>query len=107
MKSRVSFAKPTDVDRYAWIQTAGSGSGGRDLMRRRSNLGRASGIERPREVGRGAAAICRRRGGSRGGGLAGDAQTGAPGVNLTRAWVGWHPRGMRKPLEAKAWLGRA
>jgi len=56
-------------------------------MRLRSNLGRASGIERPREVGRGAAAICRRRGGSRGGGLAGDAQTGAPGGNLTRAWV--------------------
>jgi hypothetical protein len=71
-------------------------------MRLRSNLGRASGIERPREVGRGAAAICRRRGGSRGGGLAGDAQTGAPGVNLTRAWVREVQGGMRNPLESRA-----
>ena len=44
---------------------------------------------------------------SRSGELTGDAQSGAPGVNPTRAWVGWHLRGMRKPLEAKAGLGRA
>ena len=34
-------------------------------------------------------------------------KTGAPGVVSTRVWVGWHLCGMRKPLEAKAGLGRA
>jgi hypothetical protein len=34
-------------------------------------------------------------------------KTGAPGVVSTRVWVGWHLRDMRKPLEAKAGLGRA
>ena len=40
----------------------------------------------------------------RGGGLAGDAQIGAPGVNPTRAWVGEHARGMRKALVARGRL---
>ena len=38
--------------------------------------------------GRAAGGGSRRRRGFRGGGLAGDAQTGAPGVNPTLAWVG-------------------
>ena len=42
-----------------------------------------------------------------GGGLPEFTKTGAPGVVSTRVWVGWHLRGMRKPLEAKAGLGRA
>ena len=40
----------------------------------------------------------------RGGGLAGDAQTGALGVNPTQAWVGEHARGMRKALVARGRL---
>ena len=35
------------------------------------------------------------------------ANLGLPGVNPARAWVGWHLRGMRKPMEAKAGLGQA
>ena len=36
--------------------------------------------------------------------LAGDAQTDAPGVNPTRAWVGEHARGMRKALVVRGRL---
>ena len=35
------------------------------------------------------------------------ANLGLPDVNPARAWVGWHLRGMRKPLKAKSGLGRA
>ena len=45
----------------------------------------------------------RRRRGSRGGGLAGDAQTGAPGVNPTRAWFGRGQRVTRDP--PGTWVG--
>ena len=45
----------------------------------------------------------RRRRGSRGGGLAGDAQTGAPGVNPTRAWVREVQGGMRNPPVQFVW----
>jgi hypothetical protein len=47
--------------------------------------------------GRAAGGGSRRRRGFRGGGLAGDAQTGAPGVNPTRAWVGEQRRGTCSP----------
>ena len=39
--------------------------------------------------------------------LVGDAQIRHSGVVSTRVWVGWPLRGMRKPLEARAGLGRA
>ena len=59
-------------------------------------------MDRPR--GGGAA---RRNSLFRGGAWPEVANLGLPGVNPARVWVGWHLRGMRKPLEAKAGLGRA
>ena len=70
-------------------------------MERRSRIGRLGGF------GREGRRRCSRSAAARGRGATGVRPSVAPGVNPTRAWVGWHPRGMRKPLEAKAWLGRA
>ena len=69
-------------------------------MRLRSNLGRRLQIGRLGCFAGDGGGAGRRETNSRGGGLAGDAQTGAPGVNLTRAWVREVQGGMRNSLES-------
>ena len=49
----------------------------------------------------------RRRRGSRGGGVAGVSESGVPGADSSRIWVGRHLREMGKPMEATAGNGRA
>ena len=55
-------------------------------------------IRRLRSRGRGGGGAARRSRSSRGGGLAGDGQSGVPVAGLDRGLALEHARGMRKPL---------
>ena len=98
------LCKKSGPNRYARFLAAGSRSEGQDLIKLRSNPGRWYRIGRLRAIAAYGGGGDRREQGSHGGGLARDAQTGASGVNPTRAWVGEHARGMRKALVTMGWL---
>ena len=100
------LCKKSGPNRYARFLAAGSRSEGQDLIKLRSNPGRGYRIGRLRAIAAYSGGGDRREQGSRGGGLAGDAQTGAPGVVSTRVWVGWHLCDMGKLMGPKAGLGR-
>ena len=100
------LCKKSGPNRYARFLAAGSRSEGQDLIKLRSNPGRWYRIGRLRAIAAYGGGGDRREQGSRGGGLAGDAQTGAPGVVSTRVWVGWHLCDMGKLMGPKAGLGR-
>ena len=105
-KRKGLFSKTCKANRYGWLEAVGSRSEGQDLIKLRSNPGRWYRIGRLRAIAAYGGGGDRREQGSRGGGLAGDAQTGAPGVVSTRVWVGWHLCDMGKLMGPKAGLGR-
>ena len=100
------FNKIPRLNRYAWIQTAGSGSNGSGWLSPRSNLCRPFEIGRFRGKGRMGGGAARRSSSSHGGAAPELAKTGAPGSNSTGSLRHGDVRGTRNTPRALSWRCR-